>query len=71
MPFLVDTTIFFGLENFHKVLALMSPKDHQDFFCDVRKINMVEQANNFLSGIQRYYVGEDVPSPDSGLNQII
>jgi len=32
---------------------------------------MVEQANNFLSGIQRYYVGEDVPSPDSGLNQIL
>jgi hypothetical protein len=32
---------------------------------------MVEQAENFLNGIQRYYVGEDVPPIDSGLKQML
>lgn len=49
----------------------MSPQDHEDFFCDVSKVDMVKTAKTFMNGIQRYYINEDLPGIDSGFTQVI
>jgi hypothetical protein len=52
----------------HEVIKLMSPTDKEQFFCDVREIDMPNEGKNFVYGFQRFYVDEDVPSKETGLS---
>lgn len=61
----------FDSTKLQEVIKLMTPEDEELFYCDVRKVDLLEQGRNLIYGFQRFYVKEDVPIMETGLKQII
>jgi hypothetical protein len=50
-----------------KVCDSLNEHDKEEFFIDLRKIDMQKEGKNYQHGLAKYYLHEDIPAIDSGL----
>jgi hypothetical protein len=64
-------TWYHDSKRFLYVNSLMSPEEQEIFFMDLTKVNMITMSRQLTYGIQKYYLGQDVPNVDYGFRQIV
>jgi hypothetical protein len=58
-------------KKYNKVCDMLSEEDSKEFFMDLRTIDLHKEGRNYQHGVAKYYLGEDIPAINSGLNQIV
>ena len=61
----------FDHEKYYKVCDSLNAFDKEEFFMDMRKIDLSEGGVNYAHGLAKYYLLEDIPALDSGLKQVV
>ena len=51
--------------------SLMSDQEKSDWNIDLKSIDWREAELNFIFGIRRFFLKEDIPAPEQQLNQIL
>jgi hypothetical protein len=64
-------TWIFDHEQYYKVCDSLNEFDREEFFMDMRKIDLTEGGKNYSHGLAKYYLLEDIPALDSGLKQVV
>jgi hypothetical protein len=54
-----------------KVCDSLNENDRNEFLIDLRKIDVGAEGRNYIYGLAKYYMREDIPAIDSGLRQIV
>lgn len=49
----------------------LNEHDKQEFFIDIRKIDIHKEGRNYQYGLAKFYLHEDIPAIDSGLRQVV
>ena len=76
-------TIAFNYEHFYlndwkfddtqylKLCDSLNKADSEEFYIDLRKVNLVEEGGPYLHGVRKFMLLEDVPLLNSGLKQVV
>lgn len=54
-----------------KVCESLNKTDAEEFFMDMRRIDMTREGKNYSHGLAKYYMLEDIPAINSGFQQVV
>lgn len=49
----------------------LNEHDKEEFYMDLRKIDIHKEGRNYQHGLAKYFLHEDIPAIDSGLRQVV
>jgi hypothetical protein len=61
----------FDDRQFIKVCDSLNAHDKNEFFIDMRKMDLMNEGKHYVYGLAKYYMQEDIPAIDSGMRQIV
>lgn len=68
--FLVNTWKFDD-KNYLRMCDRLNEHDKREFFIDLRKLDVQAEGSNYIHGLAKYYLQEDIPAIDSGFRQVV